>query len=251
MRFGCLCRVTEMTAVADAGYDFGETEADVLYPGLEEEAFRRAREALRTEPLFPEVVQATELLHCTMAARERSGRVMGDLDVRTVFRRAAMVGAKVVVVTAPGYDALQRFNGQAKAWREATEAIGLLGEQAARCGLSVAVAPRTDAGGLATTIDEVWVLSEEVGHPAVGVSADVSTIADWADMAATDLALKHVHLPLPGRFGGEFSTERCLEALGALREFGYGGRVSVSAEWSTFADRAAELLEEMRAVAGG
>jgi len=240
-----------MTALADAGYDFGETEADVLYPTLDEEAFRRAREALRAEPLFPEVVQAPELLHCAMTVDERPGPVLGGLDIRTLFRRGAMVGARVVVVVAPGYDALQRFNGQAKAWREAAEAVGLLGEHAARSGLSIAVAPRTDAGGLATTIDEVWVLSEEVGHPAVGVSADVSTIADWADMAATGLALKHVHLPLPGRFGGEFSTERCLEALAALREFGYGGRVSVSAEWPTFAHRAGELLEEMRAIGGG
>ncbi len=251
MRFGCLCTADEMTALADAGYDFGETNADVLYPTLNEGAFRRAREVLLAEPLFPEVVRAPELLQCAMTAPERSGRVMGGLDLRTVFRRAAMVGAKVLVVTAPGHDALQRLNGQAKAWRETVEAAGLLGEHAARSGISVAIAPQADEPGLAATLDEAWVLVEEVGHPSVAVSADVSAIDDWADMAATGLALRHVELPLPGRFGGSFSTERCLEALHALREFGYRGRVSVAAKWPRFAERAAELLEEIRAAGGG
>ncbi len=249
MRFGCLCTPVELTDLAEAGYDFGETGIEVLYPTLDEDDFRRAREVLRAEPLFPEVVRAPDLLQQAMTV-DSAGHAADPLDLRTLFRRAATVGAKVIVVLAPGHDALRRFNGQAKAWREAAEAAGLLGEQAARSGLSVAIAPGAQPGGLAASLDEAWMLAEEVGHPAVGVAADVGTIDDWADMAAAGPALKHVHLPLAHRFGGEFDTERWFEALHALREFGYRGRLSVAAEWPSFAGRAPDLLEELRAAVG-
>ncbi len=250
MRFGSLCAPEEMTDLAEAGYDFGETEIGVLYPTLDEETFRHAREALRAEPLFPEVVRAPDLLQWAVTADDRSGPVVGELDLRTLFRRAAMVGVKTLVVVAPGHDALQRFDGQARAWREAAGATGLLGEHAARSGLTIAIAPAAQQGGLATSLDEAWVLAEEVGHPAVGVAAEIDTIDDWADLSAAGPALRHIHVPLPHRFGGDFSTERWFEALHALREFGYRGRVSVATEWPTFAERAAELLDELRAAAG-
>ena len=246
MRLGCFCQIEDMTALADAGYDFAETGLEVLYLSLDDDDFRRAREFLRAEPLFPEVVQAPDLLGWAMAAE-------GDgppIDLRGLFRRAAMVGAKLLVVSAPGRDALKRFSGQAQAWRQAAESAGLLAQHAATSGLTIAITPGRAEDSLAATIEEVWVLAEEVGHPAVGVAAEVSAIEDWADVAAAGPTLRHIYLPLPGRFGGPFSTEWFFEALHALREFGYTGRATIAADWATLAPRAADLLEEIRAAVG-
>jgi hypothetical protein len=191
------------------------------------------------EPLFPEVVRLPDLV-----ARVDGRGPLADL--RTLFRRAAMVGGKVIVAAAPSYDRVHRFNGQAEAWRRAAEIVGLLGERAAPCGLSIALQPSAESAALAGTIEEAWVLAEEVGHPAVGVAMDMALVDDWADLAAAGKTLKHLHLPLPRRFGGAFDTERWFEALAALREFAYSGRLSLAAAWSSFSAHAAELLEALR-----
>jgi hypothetical protein len=93
------------------------------------------------------------------------------------------------------------------------------------------------------------VLAEEVGHPAVGVVADVGAVEDLADIATAGPALKHVHLPLPRRFGGDFDTTTCYEAISALAEFGYRGRVAVADHWSVVCPHARDLLDDLTPLA--
>jgi len=230
-----------MASLADAGYEFAETEAGVLYPGLDDEAFGRARRELLAEALFPEVVRVPGLLTGT-------GGAEADLSLRKACRRAALVGAKVLVVTAPMDGADERH--RVETWREAVQAVGSLGEHAARNGLSVAVGPGGE-GSVAETLEEAWVLAEEVGHRAVGVAGDLGAMGEAADVAAAGSALRHVWMPLPRRYGGEAATTACLETLGDLVELGYDGRVSVFAKWSTFAERAGLLLDELKAYSKG
>lgn len=239
IRLGCLCNVEEMSALAEAGYDFAETDAGVLYPRLDDEGFRQARRAVLAEPLYAEVVRASGLL----------GGTDGDeveLSYRDLFRRAALVGAKVLVVQAPTIGRVEH----AEAWREAAEALGGLGEQAARVGLGVALAPG-GSRNVAETLEEAWVLAEEAGHPAIGVAADLGVVGEVADIAAAGPAVKHVWLPLPRRYGGTVETTACLEALGELAELGYDGRVALAAEWAAIGDVAGELLDELRAYCQG
>jgi hypothetical protein len=239
VRFGCFCQTEEMSGLADAGYEFAETDASVLYPRLDEAGFREARKAVLAEPLFAEVVRATGLLS------ETDGDEI-ELSFREAFWRAALVGAKVLVVGAPDTGRAER----AEAWREAAQALGALGEQAARSGVTVAVAAG-GRGSVAETLEEAWVLTEEVGHGAVGIAANLGMAGEVADIAAAGPAVRHVWLPLPRRYGGTAETTACLETLGDLVELGYSGRVSVEAEWSAIADVGGELLEELKAYSKG
>jgi len=117
-----------MQSLADVGYEFAEMDASVLYPTLDEAAFRRARQAVLSESLFPEVVHVPGLLSGTNGCQV-------ELSLRDVFRRAALVGARTLLVQAPATAVAAR--GSAEAWRETTEALGLLGEHAARSGVDV------------------------------------------------------------------------------------------------------------------
>ncbi|MGQ9732137.1 MAG: sugar phosphate isomerase/epimerase family protein [Candidatus Zipacnadales bacterium] len=238
MRFGCQCRVEDMATLASVGYEFGETDASVLYPRLEEKAFRRARQALLAEPLFPEVVWVPGLL--TGVGGEEV-----NLSLREVCRRAVLVGAKTLVIEAPKSPPHSRHSNDI--WAQAIGALGSLGQQVGQHGLTVALRPVT--GSLAKSLEEAWVLAEEVGHPAVGVAADLATVAERTDVAAAGSALKHVWVPLPRRYGGKADTTECLEALSNLAEFGYKGRVSIAAEWTIMAKVGGALLEDLRAYA--
>lgn len=244
MRFGCRCQAEQMTPLAEAGYDFAEGDIGMLYPGLSDADFRRARLELLGEPLFPEVIRAPEL--SLWAGRWLAGNEDTPLAPRDFFRRAALVGCKVVLAPAPRYESLHRFNGTAEAWRQATAAAGILGEHAGRAGVQVALEPAPEDAGPAGTVEEAWVLAEELGHRSVGVSLDIARVADLADAGAADSALKHVSLPLPRRYGGQYDTTTCLEALDHLAEYGYAGRVTVAAGWADLADRAEDLLEELK-----
>lgn len=254
MKFGCVCAVENMAALADVGLAFAETDAGALYPTLDDEAFRRARQSMLAEPLFPEVIRIPDLVlqaECSpdMPGAGGNGESDDSLDLRTTFRRAALVGCRVIVADAPRYDHRHRFNGQGGAWEQALGAVSHLCEQAALTGVGVALRPTDGPEGVAETLEETWVLAEEVGHPAVGVVADVGMVADPADMGTAGPALRHVYLPLPRRFGGDFDTTTCYEAVAALAEFGYAGRISIDADWSAISGRAVDLLDELMSLA--
>ncbi len=249
MKFGCICDVSNMTEVAEVGFDFGETDAEVLYPTLDDEAFRRARQDLLAEPLFPEVIQIPDAILWPGNLTDASGRDNPGLDLHDLFRRAALVGCRTIIAIVPGHQQCRDVRDRPEAWRQTMNAIGLLAEEAARSGVAIALSPNSRADGIARTIEETWVLAEEVGHPAVGVVADVGAVQDLTDMATAGPALKHVHLPLPRRFGGDFDTTTCYEAVSALSEFGYRGRVSVSAHWSVVSPHAEDLLDDLRPLA--
>lgn len=249
MKLGCFCDVAHMGELAEAGFEFCETGADSLYPTLDEDAFRLARQDLLAEPLFPEAIRLPDAIAW---AGELTGGPAGSdppLGLHALFRRAALVGCRTIVATVPGHQQRPDVRDRPETWRRAMNAIGRLAEEAARNGLALALSPNSGADGVARTIEEAWVLAMEVGHPAVGVVANVGAVQDLADMAAAGPALKHVHLPLPRRFGGDLDTTTCYEAVSALAEFGYRGRVSVAAHWSVVAPHAEGLLEDLRPLA--
>lgn len=238
-----------MAELAEVGFDFGETDCQVLYPTLDDDAFRRARQDLLAEPLFPETIHVPDAVGWAGEAADRSGENGSVLDLHDLFRRAALVGCRTVLATVPEHNQGDDTIDRPEAWRQATNAIGLLAEEAARSGVAIALSPNSGADGIARTIDETWVLAEEVGHPAVGIAANVGTVQYLADIATAGPALKHVHLPLPRRFGGDFDTTTCYEAVSALAEFGYRGRVSVAADWSVVSPHAEDLLDDLRPLA--
>ena len=115
--------------------------------------------------------------------------------------------------------------------------------------MTLALEPGSHARGVVSTIEEAWVLTEEIGHPAVGVAAHLGAVSGPADMVAAGPALKHVHLPLPRRFGGDFDTTACYEAISELAGFGYYGRVSIAAPWSLVSPHAEDLLDDLKPLA--
>lgn len=249
MKFGCLCDADNMAELAEVGFDFGETGVGVLHPTRDDDAFRRARQDLLAEPLFAEVIRIPDAVAWAGAAADPSRKSNLPLQLHDLFRRAALVGCRTIVATVPAYRECSLVKDLPEAWRRAMNAISLLAEEAARTGLAIALSPNSGADGVARTIDETWVLAEEVGHPAVGVVADVGGVEDLADIATAGPALKHVHLPLPRRFGGDFDTTTCYEAIAALAEFGYRGRVSVADHWSMVCPHARDLLDDLTPLA--
>ncbi len=249
MTFGCVCNVDSMAELAEVGFDFCETGLEVLYPTLDDGAFRGARRDVLAEPLFAEVIRIPDVL---LWAEEPAGPSPANhppLGLRDTFRRAALVGCRTIVATVPSHKQWPDFRDRPEAWRHTMNAVGVLAQEAATSGVAIALSPNSQADGIARSIEETWVLVEEVGHPAVGVAADIGAVQDPADMAAAGPALKHVHLPLPRRFGGDFDTTTCYEAVSALAEFGYRSRVSVCAPWPIVSPHARHLLDDLRPLA--
>ncbi len=234
MRFGCRCAIEEMAELANAGFEFAEMSPSALYPTLGDDAFRRARRDLLAEPLFPEVIRIPELLAWAGA---------DTAELRQPFRRAALVGCQIIIAEMPGFDTPPAFGRPTRAWRAATTAVSVLGEYAARVGVRLALEPRPGS------IEEAWVLAEEAGHAAVGVSLDLAGVDDLADIAAAEALLTHVSMPAPRNLGGELDSARCMDALEHLVEFRYAGRMTITTPWRDISKTADDLLDELKRLA--
>jgi len=224
MRFGCLGVLADMEPAAEMGFDYIEAAEGDLLLSAEEATFRRLREDVLAQPLFPEVVQLTHLT------------APGGTDV---LRRAALMGARVIVV-----DAGQVWAEAGGDWQRATDRLSAFGHEASRAGLMAALRADSRADGL----EEAWMLVQEAGHPALGVAADAEALhlrsGEPEELLALERSLLHLYLPPVGehRLAADFWDG----LVAVLHELGYRHRLTVNRPWAALERWGREAVESAR-----
>ncbi len=148
------------------------------------------------------------------------------------------------------------FPKSAATWTQLVSATGLLCNEAAACGMRVAV--EAEFGYPVGTPEEVERLFDDVAHPALGINFDPSHYSRLG-LKPLDLLRRfgdrviHVHAkeylpenPFPTRYLGD-ETSPCGEMLSALDVLNYQGVASAE----TLADPEADPSEAMRQIMQG
>jgi sugar phosphate isomerase/epimerase len=221
-----------MADAAAAGFDFAELAVHYLEPAKGETDFAPIRTALLAAPIRAEV------FNCFLPRELKVTGPAVDLaavrrHMEIALRRAAEVGATVMVFGSGGSRTLPEGFPAERGWEQLAEAARLAAEIADRHGLTVAMEPLFPEGcNLFNRVDQGAALVDRVGHPRLRLLADLFHLTRARDalgsVAAAGTRLAHIHVPPPrippAGADPEFDFAGFFDAL---RQAGYAGRVSV------------------------
>lgn len=229
MQLGICCGIGLLAEARAAGFDFAEIPTAALLPGEDEAAFARIREAVTAISL------PIAACNCFLPGHLKvTGPAVDIAAVRahmdTVLRRAAALGARVMVFgsgaarRAPDGFPLARARGQL------LEAIRLAGELAARYDMTLALEPlEARECNLLNLVNEGVRLLAEVHHPHVGLLADSYHMAaagePFFNLLTAGGQLTHVHIDMPNLAAG--TPHYFPEFFTLLEQSGYSRRVSI------------------------
>lgn len=233
MRFGMCAGFDQLTAVAEAGYDYAEMGAGALLPDLDETAFAPVRAQFRTAPV------PVEAFNCFVPGHLKlTGPTVDLLAVKrhmdTVLRRAAEIGASIVVFGSGGARRAPDAFPLDQAREQYIEAAELAGDIAARYGITVALEPLTSKQcNFFNRVDQGTEIVDRVNCPHLRLLADLFHMMESEEPLSNLLIggarLRHIHTPAPaipettaGGYPYDFPA-----FFAFLRQAGYDGRVTV------------------------
>ncbi len=232
MRLGICIGPEALADAAAAGFDYGETSIWALAFDKGEAEFAPLRAAMLAAPI------RMEAINCFLPGELKVTGPSVDLGpvrrhMELVLRRAAEVGAQIMVFGSGGARKLPEGFPPERGWEQLAEAARLAADIAGRHGMTIAMEPLCRrACNFFNRVDQGAAFVDRVGHPRLRLLADLFHVADvqepLADIAAAGNRLAHVHLATPSipetapgmayDFPGFFA---------ALRRAGYDGRASV------------------------
>jgi len=169
--------------------------------------------------------------------------------VATTIRRAAAVGADLIVFGSGGSRRVPEGYARSAAWDQLVWFLGYCADHAEQHGLTIVIEPlNTNECNILNTYTESVEMAREVNRPSIKVLADTWHFAvdeePLDDILQAPEWLAHVHLAdSPGRGHpgtGAYPFDRL---FGILREIGYAGRVSIECGWpGDFCRDSAEAL---------
>ena len=170
------------------------------------------------------------------------------------FSRAARAGGKIVVFGSGG---ARRVPDGFPRERAEDQIVGFLkraGEEAGKYAITIAVEPlNISECNILNSVSETMETVGRVGHPHVRALSDLYHVAHdgqpYLETAAAGAALAHVHVAgQRDRKAPQRGDEAYLaEYFRAVRQAGYGARVSIEAGWDDLATDAGAALAVMRA----
>ena len=171
---------------------------------------------------------------------------------RARCKRAARLGAKVVVFGSGGARAVPDEFPKAQAYEQLVHLLGELGPLAEANDVTIAIEPlnRTECN-IIYTLFEAGELAQRVNHNRVQVLADyyhlVMEIEPIQQVSAVAGRIRHVHVSDPaGRIYPRSADANLTQFCRLLGESGYDGRMSVEAYSQNFERDAAAALLWMR-----
>jgi D-psicose/D-tagatose/L-ribulose 3-epimerase len=176
--------------------------------------------------------------------------------VRKAFRRAAQLGAKVVVFGSSGARNIPPGYPYSSARNQIVELLGRIGDQGEQHDLTVAVeALNRRESNIINTIGEALSFSRELNHPRIKLVFDYYHMLveneDSKIILEAGEQIRHVHISEPERRGFPVEdTQSYNEHFQRLKDIGYQGRVSIEAYTEDFETDAARSLELLRCITG-
>lgn len=253
MKLGLCTSVEGLADAAAAGFDFVEMSGPSLAPDKDEADFALIRNRILAAPIKVEAFNGF-----LFGGFKVTGPAVDVAVVRrhmeVVLRRAAELGASVMVFGSGGARALPEGFPADRGWSQLAEAARLAADIADRHGMTIAMEPLFKrACNFFNRVDQGAAFVDRVGHPRLRLLADIFHMEKeqepLADIAAAGKRLVHIHLATPSipetaagvayDFPGFFA---------ALRQAGYAGCVSVEDNPGLLAKRKESLLDAYRAI---
>ena len=233
MRLGIFTNIDLLADAAAADYDYAElSAASTLAASEDEAAFRPTRDRILAAPI------PVEAFNCFLPGQLK---VVGpDVDLQAVrsymdvaLRRAAEVGASIVVFGAGGSRRTPEGFPIDRAWKQLDEAARLAGEFAAQYGLTIAMEPLFKRScNYFNRVDQGAEFVDRVNHPSLKLLADLFHVAaeeePLENIVRAGSRLAHAHIPTPAiPETGEGFPYDFDGFFAALAKAGYDGRISV------------------------
>ena len=255
MRFGICIDIMKAQECASLGFDYIEGKLNAI-AAMSDEDFAKALETVSASGvkveacslLFPKTMK---LLGEGSVSNEELSSYLG-----MAFGRMKALGASVAVFGS----GKSRFVPAGWKWTEAFDALvkktRIIGEEAVRCGISIAIEPlNRGETNLINSLTEGALLAHSAAMENVGLLADLYHIAkEGEDMARIPLVspLLHTHIALlEGRKYPVRKSEEAVSFFSALREAGYDGRMSIEGSSDDWTADSAAALEVLRDLDGG
>ena len=259
MRFGVSCDLHSAPALQKAGYDYMESNAQVLAQ-MSETEFSEVRALLEKTGL------ACEAINCLFHGENH--RLVGEsLNLDTlqthlegIFDRAVSLGCKIAVVGSGAARRIPDGYPVDKAFAEFSQVLAIAGDIAGERGITMALEPLCrNETNLINTVAEGLALVKKLNHPHVALLADFYHMAengeDCEGMIAAEKLLIHTHIAAPG--SRDFPSpaqnpEAYAPFFTALAQNGCVGRLSAEANnlVGDFEKNIAETLELMKSFLG-
>jgi|SRR5450759_601110 sugar phosphate isomerase/epimerase len=250
MRIGCAVPVSEIRAARDLGFDFVELRVRELYPDGPESAFGATARLVDSIGVPAEVfafLLPPELKVVGLAVDRDSLRSW----VRTVARRASLLGGRVIVVGSGEARRVPAGFPSGRALGQLADFLKDADEEASKQGLLIALEAinRTETN-LLHSLDEACSLVESLARPGLGV------VADLYHMLVEGEPLSHLTRPLERLFHVQLADsgrrppgQGCFDfwtAFTFLNSVGYEESVSLECSFSRFSEEGGPALDFVR-----
>lgn len=250
MRFGVCTTPDQIEVVASAGFDFCELPARAVLPFDDDAAAAPALRAIAAARIRPEsfnVLVPAEIPLCGPHADHDMLRAY----LQRAFSRMASLGAAVVVL---GSGAARRIPDgwlRERALDQLAEALTLAGEEASRCGITLALEHlNRQECNVFNTVGECAAFLRERGLQQVHLLADLYHIEverEPLDAVAEAMPrIVHVHVAGGGRRSPDTPGYDYTGFMRVLRQAGYDARISAECTWENLAEQAPVALAFMR-----
>ena len=171
---------------------------------------------------------------------------------RRAIRRAAQLGAKVIVFGSSGAKNVPEGFPYDRAWEQIVQAMRIAAPIAAQHGITIVIEPlNKKEANIVLTGAEGLKLAREIDRPSVQLLIDYYHMALENESAGILLeagdAIRHTHIStVPARTYPVTVAPGYLPFFANLKAIGYGGRVSVEARTDDFQADAADALRVLR-----
>jgi len=253
MRVGICTNIDLLNDAHAAGFDCAELGAYALLPDEDESAFAPVRDTILASPIPVEAFSSFLPPECKVTGPDVDLIAVAK-RMDTVLRRASEVGAEVVVFGSGGARRFPDGFPVDVAWKQLEDAARMAAETASRYGVTIAMEPLfSRACNILNTVEEGIAFVDRVSHPNCRLLADLYHMAEenepFSSITATGDRLAHIHIPTPDVFDGKTGANYDFAGfIGALKEAGYQGRVSVEDNNRILADNQPPMTSAYRAV---
>jgi sugar phosphate isomerase/epimerase len=232
MRIGICTGERDVAAAAEAGFAYVEMAAGALMPGDDDATFAPTAARLKALPLPIEAFNCfVPAVHPVTGSSVDRAALGAYMDI--VLRRAAAVGAKIMVFGSGAARRAPEGFPLETARAQYVDAIRLAGETAAKYGMTIALEPlNTRQCNFFNRVDEGAGFVRAADHPHVRLLTDLFHFTEagepLAHLEEHGPLFAHAHLATPEL--PETGPGRAYDFtafLAALRRGGYDGRISV------------------------
>lgn len=251
MRFGICTAIENAAQAAAIGFDFVEVHAGNL-AAMNEADFAAFCTANAEAPIHAEVANCLFPGEIRLTGADVDWAVV-EAHAEKVMARLGKANIPVVVFGSGGSRRIPEGFSREEAWQQLIKTGRILGEAAAKYGVTVAVEPlRPVESNVLNTQTEGYRLVQDVNHPHFKLLCDLYHLVQAGgkpeNAAIGGEALRHIHIAKPDdrktMYPGDGADYAAF--FEALRSVGYDGRVSFEGDAGDWDKNLPAALEVMK-----